>query len=216
MSAQSIQRKLDAAHKKISNKLGYKYTLYRPIRNTDVLDDSNIVDDVLLTVTLSDTYTKALAWELPVYTAYTNAAIVQEGDFLWSEDEGRTFLILSRQPHQPVLVLEMPDHIDIQTVGYGDSGDGFAPDAVTYTARNLPACISYGASGFAGLSPARGVGSAGVRNATVYTSLPKSSMLMGQTVNNQEDGFRGDIVNYDYAQVGNAVKFTVQEFDVAK
>ena len=216
MSAQSIQRKLDAAHKKISNKLGYKYTLYRPIRNTDVLDDSNIVDDVLLTVTLSDTYTKALAWELPVYTAYTNAAIVQEGDFLWSEDEGRTFLILSRQPHQPVLVLEMPDRIDIQTVGYGDSGDGFAPDAVTYTARNLPACISYGASGFAGLSPARGVGSAGVRNATVYTSLPKSSMLMGQTVNNQEDGFRGDIINYDYAQVGKAVKFTVQEFDVAR
>lgn len=216
MSAQSIQRKIDVAHKKISNKLGYKYTLYRPLRNNDVLDDANIVDDVNLTVTLSDTYTKALSWELPVYTAYTNAAIVQEGDFLWSEDEGRTFLVLSRQPHQPVLVLEMPDRIDIQTVGYGDSGDGFSPDAVSYTARNLPACISYGASGFAGLSPARGAGTAGIRNATIYTSLPKSSMLMGQTVNNQGDGFRGDIVNYDYAQVGNAVKFTVQEFDVAR
>ena len=64
MSAQSIQRKLDAAHKKISNKLGYKYTLYRPLRNIDVLDDANIIDDVNLNVTLSDQFTKALSWEL--------------------------------------------------------------------------------------------------------------------------------------------------------
>lgn len=215
MSAQSIQRKLDAAHKKISNKLGYKYTLYRPLHNLDVLDDSNIVDDVNLTVTMSDQYTKALSWELPVYTAYTNAALVQEGDFLWSEDEGRTFLVLSRQPHQPVLVLEMPDRIDIQTVGYGDSGDGFAPNATTYTARNLPAVLSYGASSSGGVVPARSNAVAGVRNVTIYTAFPKSSMLMGQTIST-EDGFRGDIVNYDYAHVGNAVKFVAQEFGAAK
>ena len=40
----------------------------------------------------------------------------------------------------------MADRIDIQTVGYGNSGDGFAPNATTYTARNLPALLSYGAS----------------------------------------------------------------------
>lgn len=211
MSAQSIQRKLDVAHKKISNKLGYKYTLYRPLHNVDVLDDSNIVGDVLLTFTMSDGYTKALSWELPVYTAYTNAAIVQEGDFLWSEDEGRTFLVLSRQPHQPVLILEMPDRIDIQSVGYGDDGDGFSPSATTYTARNLPANISYEASGFGGMTPARSVGTAGIRSANIYTSLPKSAMLMGKTVLTG-DGFRGDITNYDYSMVGNAVTFTAQEF----
>ena len=63
--------------------------------------------------------------------------------------------------------------------------------------------------------PARSNAVAGVRNVTIYTSLPKSSMLMGQTIST-EDGFRGDIVNYDYAVVGNAVKFVAQEFGAAK
>ena len=211
MSATAIQKKIDAAHKKISNKLGYEYGLYRPLNNIDVLDDANWLSNVNLTFTLSDTYTKALSWATPVYTAYTDAAKVEEGDFLYSEDEGRTFLILSRQPHQPILVLELPDRIDLETVGYGDTGDGFAPGAVSYTARNLPALVSYEASSSSGLSPARGHGQSGVRSATIITSLPKAKMLMGQTLTDG-DGFRGDVVNYDSASVGNAVNITAQEF----
>jgi len=215
MSAESIQRKLDVAHKKIGNKLGYTFNLYRPLRNVDVLDDANFIDAIKLTVTLNDSYTKALEWQTPVYTAYTDAAQIQEGDFMYSEDQGRTFLILSRQPHQPVLVIELPDRVDIQTIGYGNDGDGFAPDATTYTARNLPALVSFSSTSKSGMVPGRNLAQSGIRVASIITSLPASSMLMGQTVTDQ-NGFRGDITSYDYSTVGNAVNIEVQEFSTAQ
>lgn len=214
MSAIAIQKKIDVAHKKVSTKLGYSYGLFRPINNLDVLDEANFIANVNLTFTLSDTFTSALSWQTPVYTAYTDAAKVQEGDFLWSEDEGRTFLILSRQPHQPVLVLEMPDRVDIKTVGYGDTGEGYGPGATVFVARGLPAFVSYSSSTMGGLTPARSLGAAGVRNATIYTSLPKPGMLMGSNIN--DGSFSGDVTMYNYASVGNAVKITAQEFQVAE
>lgn len=214
MSAQSLQRKLDVAHKKVSNKLGYTYTLYRPINNMNALDDNNIISEVKLSFTLSDSYTSALSWQVPVYIGYTDAAQVQEGDFLFSEEQGRTFLILSHQPHQPVLVLEMPDRISILGVTYGDTGDGFGPGADTHIAKNVPALVTLNSSNISGLVPARNLASAGVRNATIITSIPKEKMLMGNTLI-CDNGFGGDIVHYDYAMVGKAVNIKAQEFQVA-
>jgi hypothetical protein len=211
MSAKSLQKKIDNAHRKISNKLGYDYKLYRPINNSNALDDNNFIDDVKLSFTLSDSYTSALSWQVPVYIGYTTASLVQEGDFLYSEDEGRTFLILSRQPHQPVLVLECPDRISIQSVAYTDTGDGFGPSANAYVAKTVPALVSFNAGTLSGMVPARNNASTGIRGATIITSLPKESMLIGNTIvcNN---GFAGDAIYYDYATVGNAVKITAQEY----
>ena len=213
MSAQSLQRKLDVAHKKVSNKLGYTYTLYRPINNINALDDNNIIDDVKLTFTLSDSYTSALSWQVPVYTGYTDAAQVQEGDFLFSEEQGRTFLILSRQPHQPVLVMEMPDRIDMRTVSYVNDGTGFAPGSDAYVARNVPALVTWTSGTIGGMVPARNMANAGTRTASIITSFPKSTMLIGNTITTT-DSFVGDVVHYDYAMVGNAVKMVASEYQV--
>jgi hypothetical protein len=180
----------------------------------NALDDNNIIDDVKLSFTLSDSYTKALSWGIPVYIGYTSAALVEEGDFLYSEDEGRTFLILSRQPHQPVLVLEMPDRVSVLGVTYGDTGDGFGPGTDAYIAKNVPALVTLTSSSIGGLVPARNVASAGIRGAKIITSIPKEKMLMGNTII-CDNGFGGDVVHYDYAVVGNAVNITAQEYQVA-
>lgn len=211
MSAKSIQRKIDKAHLKVSKALGTPYALYRSITNVDVLDDANKVVDVKLTATINDGYTSTLGWQTPVWTVFTDAQHVQAGDFLWSEDEHRTFFVLSRLPHLPILAVEVNDRIDIKTVGYGDDGTGFSPTATVYLARNLPCFKSYGAASMSGGVPGRNMATTGFRTATIYTTLPKEKMVMGASVVSP-DGFKGDITSYDYSSIGSGLKITVQEF----
>jgi len=212
MSAKGIQKRIDNAHRKVGKALGYVFNLYRPLTNVDVLDDANYIDDIKLTVTLNDSYMSTIGWQTPVWTAYTDAKQLQVGDFLYSEEQGRTFFVMSRQPHLPVLMMEVNDRVDVQVVGYGDDGTGYSPEATTYLARNLPCYISYGASGMGGGVPARSMGTAGIRNATIITTLPREVMTMGATVTNLADTFRGDVVSYDYTSVGRGLRMTVQEF----
>lgn len=215
MSAKSIQRKIDIAHQRVGKKLGYGYTVYRPVNNIDVLDESNIIGlNVKSTFTLNDSYTSAMGWGIPVWMCYTNASLIQAGDFLYSESEGRTFFVLDRKPHLPVMTLEVNDRINVQTIGYSDGADGFGPGVTTFVARNLPAYVSYGSSSIGATTPARNLGESGVRVASVITTLPRYNMVMGTSVT-LADGFQGDVVAYDYSSVGSALRLTAKEFVVA-
>lgn len=212
MGAQAIQKKLDNAHKKVGLKLGEQYGIYRPLTNNNILDQANWIDDAKSTFTLSDSYTTALNWQVPVWTCYTEAALIAEGDFLYSEDQGRTFTILARQPLLPVLALECPHTIDIQTVGYGNTGTGFAPNATTMLAESLPCFTQYGNTIKSGSYQGQSKSVAGIRTATFITSFPKVEMLMGAIVTDQH-GFRGNIIGYDYSVLGKSVKIIAQEMD---
>lgn len=214
MSANKLQTKIDKAHKKIGAKLGYTFGLYRPLNNVDVLDEANWIADIDASFTLNDEFTQALNWDTPVWTCYTDASQLQEGDFMYSEEQGRTFHVLTRQPLLPVMVLECPDKVDIQTVGYGDDGTGFAPGKLTVIARNLPGYVSYGAVNHKAAFPG-GTANVGIRTITFITSLPKSFVLQGMTIS-EAGGFSGDILSYDYAPYGNSVKITATEFAPVK
>lgn len=211
MSATAIQRKLDKAHKKVSNKIGYTYNLYRPITNINPLDDANFIDDIKATFTLSDQYTSAMGWGIPAWTIYTDAVQVQEGDFFHSEELERTFFITSRKPHLPVIAIEVPHRVDIMRIGYGDTGNGFEAGATTYLAKNLPAFVSMGASNFASGLPARTAGTASMRTVEVITHFPNQEKLIGTTLVIAADGFEGDIQRYDYSGIGLGVKFSAAE-----
>lgn len=211
MSASSLQKKIDAAHKKVSIKLGYTYALYRPIQNNDVLDDANFIDDLKLAVTVNDSYMATLGWEIPVWTAYTDAKMIQLGDFLYSEDQGRCFFVFSRQPHLPVLMLEVNDRCDIKSVGYANDGTGYSSETATYVARNLPCYTNYGTRTTSGGIPARSNAVSGMRSTVLITTLPKQKMAMGLSVE-LPDGFKGDIISYDYSAVGVGLRVTAQEF----
>lgn len=213
MSAASIQKKINNAHKKVGQALGETYTIYRPLYNTDVLDESNVIDDVKLTCTLSDSYTTALAWQVPVWTAYTATALIESGDFLYSELLGRTFFVLNKLPHLPILMVEVNDRIDVKSVGYGNDGTGYAPNTITYVARNLPCYKSFAAGSISSNIPANNVASAGVRRMTVITTLPKTLNLMGHSIVGV-DGFVGDVIQYDFSSIGSGVRFEAQEFQV--
>lgn len=212
MGAQNIQNKIDKAHKKVGLKLGYEYGIYRPLTNVDVLGDENWVDTVKAAFTLNDGYTTALNWSVPVWTCYSDAQQLQTGDFLYSEEQGRTFFVLTRQPHLPILALECPHTMNIQTVGYGDTGNGYEPGATTYIAKNLPGFVQYGATSKGGTYPGRTNTISGIRTATFITTLPNPEMLMGAVVSD-EHGFSGNVVSYDYSAVGKSVKLIAQETD---
>lgn len=211
MSAASIQKKIDNAHKKIGKVIGYTYGLYRPIdSNVDVISDRNLIKYVKATVTLSDSYSSNVKWEIPVWTLYTETAELQNGDYLYSEEEGRTFFVMNKQPHQPVVAVEANDRISIKSVGYANNGTGFAPAQETYIAKQLPCYLTYGSGSVSGSLPGNGVSSIPYRTMTVYTALPKQSMILGETLVDK-DGFSGDVTSYDYSSVGVGVKITIAE-----
>lgn len=217
MSGKSLQRKIDVAHRKISKVIGYPYNLYRPITNANVLDDSNLVAPVYLTATISDTYTSTIGWQLPIWTIYTDARLVQAGDFLYSDVEQRTFIVISRLPHLPILAIEANDRIDVKQVGYGNDDNGnYSPNATTYIARNLPCDMSYAAGSLSGGVPARSLGVAGIRQATIYTALPRERMAMGFIISHDSDNFSGNVVSYDYSSVGSGLRLSVNEFTNAR
>lgn len=211
MSAKSLQKKIDNAHRKIGKTLGYTYGIYRPLTsNVDVISDRNFIKSVKATVTLNDNYSANISWQIPQWTLYTESAVLEVGDYLYSEEEGRTFFVLNKQPHQPVIAIEANDRIDIKTVGYTDSGVGFGPASEVYIARNLPCYLTYGTGSISGNLPGNGVGSIPFRTMTVHTALPKQSMILGETLMDT-DGFKGDVVGYDYNSVGCGVRFMVSE-----
>lgn len=211
MGAAAIQKKLDKAHKKVGLKLGNEFGLYRPIKNTGTLNQENWLDNVMSSFTLSDSYTTALNWQIPVWTCYTEAALIAEGDFLYSEDTEKTYFILARQPLLPVLALECPHKASLQTVGYGNTGTGFAPGALTYIAQDIPGFMQYGSTTKSGsYQGAKSV--AGIRTATFITTIPNPEMLMGAILTDAH-GFKGNVIGYDYSALGKSVKITAQEMD---
>lgn len=211
MSAQSIQKKISNAHKKVGNKLGYTYGIYRPLNsNVDIISDRNLIKYVKAATTLNDSFTSNVKWEVPIWTLYSETGVLKPGDYLYSEEEGRTFFVLIMQPHQPVLAVEANDRINLTKVGYGDAGTGFAPVTEQYIARNLPCYLTYGSGSVASDLPGNGVGNIPYRTMTVYTAIPQPDMLLGETLADF-NGFKGDITSYDFNSVGVGVKLTVAE-----
>lgn len=211
MSAASIQKKIDNAHKKVGKTLGYTYSLYRPLdSNVDVISDRNFIKSVKATVTLNDNYSSSIKWEVPLWTLYSESAEFELGDYLYSEEQNRTFFIFQKQSHQPVYAIEVNDRVSMQVVGYADSGTGFAPSASSSFAKQLPCYLSYGTGSVSADLPGNGVGSIPFRTMTVITAMPKKAMVLGETMSDN-DGFRGDITHYDYSSVGCGVKITVAE-----
>jgi hypothetical protein len=208
MSAQSIQAKLDKAHKKIATKLGYPYNVYRPLNDIDPLNDRNHLQQVKATFTLSDAYTTTISWEVPIWTVYTDILQLEQGDIL---DNGQhTYIIISRLPHLPVLAVQADDRIDIHSVGYSNDGSGFSPAQDTYVAKGLPCYISTDSYGVGVGNPGSGINSTNFRSLTVITYLRDQQNLMTRSIS-ARDSFIGDITKYDFSSIGSAVKFTAKE-----
>jgi len=211
MSAASIQKKINNAHKKVGNAIGYSYGLYRPLdSNVDVISDRNLIKHVKASVTLNDNYSSSIKWEVPLWTLYSESAELQLGDYLYSEEAGRTFFVFQKQDHQPVYAIEVNDRVFIDTVAYSDSGTGFAPSAGTTFAKSLPCFLTYGTGTIAGNLPGGGESKIPFRTMTVITTMPKQAMVLGETMSDN-NGFKGDITSYDYSSVGAGVKITVAE-----
>lgn len=211
MSADSIQKKINNAHKKVGKVLGYTYGLYRPLgSNVDIIQDRNLIKEMKATFTLNDNYSSNVKWEVPTWTVYTETAELQIGDYLYNEQYDRTFFVFSLQPHQPVYVIEANERINIQSVAYANDGTGFAPAQTTYIAKNLPCFITYGSGSVSGDLPGGGVGSIPFRTMVVHTALPETSMLLGETLVDT-DGFKGDVTSYDISSVGSGVRITAAE-----
>lgn len=207
MSAISIQKKIDKAHKKIASKLGYPYRVYRSLNDIDPLNDRNIFEHVNATFTLSDTYTSTLSDGTPIWTVYTDPIQVEMGDYLYNDEH--CYIIISRLPHLPVLAIQADDRIDIRTIGYGDSGTGFSPAQSTFVARNLPAYVSTSSHPIPVGMPGVGINKVEFRQMVANTYLKAEVNLMTHSLVWKD--FTGDVITYDFSSIGKGVKITARE-----
>lgn len=211
MTAASFQKKIDNAHKKISKKLGYVYGLYRPLTNVNVLDLDNWIKNVHLTATISDSYTSTVGWGLPVWTVYTDAASVEEGDFLYSEDQGRTFFIISKLPHLPVLACEVNDRVNVYSVEYNNAVSGFAPTVTTPIMENLPVAVTQGTVTTGAIIPQADIAVSGSRDFQMITTFPQPEDLLNKHVVLVNTSFSGHVFSFQRSPIGKGVKFSVRE-----
>jgi hypothetical protein len=207
MSALTIQKKIDKAHKKIASKLGFQYNLYRSLTDVNPLDDRNHTAVVNATFTLNDTYTQTISDGTPIWTVYTDPIQMEMGDYLY--DGVNCYIIISRLPHLPVLAIQANDRIDIRVIGYGDAGTGFGPAQSTYLAKNLPAYVSTSSHPMPVGMPGVGVSKVDFRQMTANTYLKSETNLMNRSLTWND--FTGDIITYDFSSIGKGVKITARE-----
>ena len=214
MAIKSLQKKLDHAHKKVGKELGYAYKVYRAINNVDVLSDANYIGTANTWTTLNDEASRDMEFQIPTWNTYTDATIVQQGDFLYSEEENRTLMVLIRKPMEPLLAIEVNDRCTITKVGYADTGNGYGPVDGIVVAKNLPCFVNFGNRELLGRYSIPGrktLAEAGVKTANITTSLPFDVEVMGYTIED-DSGFRGSIIKYSYSSYNSSLQITATEY----
>lgn len=211
MGAAAIQKKLDNASKKVALKLGYDYQVFRPTNNINPTDTENWVANVKASFTLDDKYSKAMQWGVPIWTTYTQNTEIIQGDFLVNVDRDRTFIVMSKKPHLPVLAIETNDLFNILEVTYTNQGDGWSPENETFFAKNIPCYVKMSSSTINGLIPANTIAKAGVRNVEIYSSINEPAILVGKTLTIPQHGFIGTIISYNISPLGYGVMLSAME-----
>ena len=186
--------------------MGYPYKVYRPINNLSPLSDENYVASVTASFTASETYGSTITSGIPNWIVYANGKELMVGDFLYSEDTGRTFYINSMAPHLPIMAIELPHSVTLYALDYKNSGFGYQPGKGEVVARDIPAWVDYTSAIESGFGVAEG--KVGNRVINVTTWAP--TVQMGYRIADDR-GFEGDVVSYNHNVLGWGTKIVAVE-----
>lgn len=204
MSGQSTANKIAKAQKKAGDKLGFPYTVYLPVGNSNALGFENFIGSVNASFTQGGNYqADPQEFGVPLFRCYTDGSVACKGSFLQADNLMTTYVIVAAEPLKPRTALMCNTQIDISAVGYNIEGPTFSK-----IATNLPALGIHGSTGAGSLGVAMS-GSGSKRTMTVITSLVGKPNLLNCAM--RSGNFNGTITNVEYSPTSSLVKLTAQE-----
>lgn len=113
MSGANIAAKVNLGLRKAAAKVGYPVKLYRPDHYFNPLDDRNFVETLMTAWSVDDGFQKNPVAELDYYKLFVPADSVQPGDFIMSEDQGKTFVVTEVQPMRAPAGILVNDRVTV-------------------------------------------------------------------------------------------------------
>ena len=129
MSGKNIDKKLNNAYKKIGNKLGYDFKLYRSVDYLDPVQDKNYVKTIKLAATIDDNFKKNEEFSFKVYQMFCDGFDIQPGDIFVSDEIGKKYTLVQNETITVPVGIDSSSVITVSRPEYNSTG-GFSPKTV--------------------------------------------------------------------------------------
>lgn len=139
MSGASINKKLQKAHAKIGQKLGYKFKLYRSVDYLDPVQLKNYLGDQILSWSIDANFKKPVNENYQQVNLFLDTTNLQLGDIFVSEELDKKFVLINKDPLVTPQAIEATNTVSISRTTYSTVG-GYHPELVE-VAKNIPAAI---------------------------------------------------------------------------
>lgn len=215
--ADSIQKKIWKAYGKVANTFGkHSYEVYRSELLTDPITDNNVIDSALVAFSKDDKFKKAEDSNVSMWICWIDGNLenlfdIQAGDFLYSEEAGETYYIVSAGSHVNIQAIKTNATVSIQRSGYSDGGNGFAPGD-NEVAVAVPCYIRAQSSttGTLGYIPASSYATDGVANYEVYIWDPSEEISIKDVIIDHL-GNRSQVLTVTHSDIGTKLVTRVYE-----
>lgn len=183
MSGASVQKKLDKAYGKVARKIGFPADVYRVSQDfIEPIHDQNWLESKPFSVSQNNKYDAPVGSNLWLAWIDPNLSVqyqLQVGDIVESVETQQVFYIIDMHPIHPFRALECNSTISISTLQeYTDSGEGWAPSALTQFVKDMPAWVQQSGSTSldGGFVPARSALGSDAPIYTIQLWMPEGSI----------------------------------------
>ena len=156
MDAARLQSKLYSGYGKAAKRIGYQFTIYRPVNSANPIVSANIVGSPV-----NAAFTPRAAgynfeitsdYKQPLFHGLFDATSINVGDYLHADGHG-TYFLIAKQDHLPILCVECNNVVSVTRAavdsGYGPSTSysGDVASSETPVITSWPASLIYEARG---------------------------------------------------------------------
>ena len=199
MSGTSVNGKMQKAFQRIGRKLGYVFKIYRSVDFLTPIQSKNYIGEQHVSFSLDTSFKAPVGSAYKQFNLFLDTGSANLGDIFVSEAQGKTFVLVNKDPIVTPQAIETPHRITISRPGY--STTGAFQSTLVEVAKDIPASIFE-------------VGSAGqsstvaeVKNGTaahqyhIWVYLPQNNLKIDDVIEDQL-GNRSRIVSIEYSSVG--------------
>lgn len=202
MSASSIQKKLNAANKKVAKIVGESFTVYRPISLMTPIKLSNFHSEQFASFALSDKFDKGASFGFDVYEVYTDTTDITSGDIFVLL--GDTYVIMQARDLQPVQAFLANRTVSISRAGYSTTGGTFGKTEVSVM-ENVPASVQYAVASDVGVLPAASTNKSNIPAWDISVVAPDGSIQLNDIVLDSQ-GNRSMVLGASWSPSGYKLK----------
>ena len=131
MSGKAINRKLQKAYKKIGNKIGFDFKVYRSIDYMTPIQSKNFIGDVNAAFAPDTDFKKPVTGNYQQQNLYLDSEDWQVGDILVNEEIDKVLVLVNKDPMVTPQAIKANAYVDVFRPTYSTTGGFGAKDVLT-------------------------------------------------------------------------------------